>query len=628
MKKKSTIFDDQHQPMSDWLDKLANDESANVTDLKDEDMPEKNRAKYAGISSTWSDKQFVKAPELCDSSRIVENRQKKASIDQIEKEARRLLMIGVSLEKIASILKRRVAKEDLKAFNTLKLESEFGKLGHIYLDASLVDDCNDLSLISKNATISFKSLLQNVKKIAKCDTCLCNKKGQCSKLGLNITDDLTIKTAEQAKSVLNKFASMKYVNSYFVKSSDLTKYYSRLANENPDKVVTDFISDMNSRRASKESSRLDAKNTNNVFENNVHHVKYGKDDNEISVAFKQTLLQNPSIRTAKSDLSKKYGADRVTAYFNEARDDIRKYAKFITTKSNETINRANNIESMPSTSLTQKAPNLIMPTKQASIDSATKMAYSLYTIHQPIESIRKSLTGVYGKATADQVIEKLASDKEAQMLGLTYIDSNLYATPSELKEAVSMLNRRACNMIFQIKEGPLCKSASDICQITGLNIVKNAAADTKQQALKVVSHARKVGFDVSSLMSKLHDKDNTITIKSFLNASISNRLGVNKTTKRVSTEIVNEIIEVATKHSNGKIDFKKVASVHWSNPSSLVNVLKKNMIDKKAFDNEVDPIINKCTDGINNFLNSPNFFNTEIYQQNQESPDIAFGKTI
>jgi Ca2+-binding EF-hand superfamily protein len=628
MKKKS-IFDDQHQPMSDWLDKLANDESANVTDFKDEDIPEKSRVKYAGISSTWSKRQFVEPPKLNDSTRVIENRPRKSSIEQIEKEARRLLQIGVSLEKIASILKRRVAKEDLKTFNMTTLESEFGKLGHIYLDASLVDDCNDLSLISKNATVAFKSLLQNVKKIAKCETCLCNKKGHCSKLDLNITDDLTIKTAEQAKNILNKFASMKYVNSYFVKATDLTKYYNKLANENPDKVVSEFLSDISSRRASqKESLRLDAKNINSTFENNVHHIKYGKNDNEISIAFKQALLQNPSIRAAKSELSKKYGHERVTTYFNEARTDIKKYAKFITIKFNETVNRVGSIESKLSMELTEKPANFIMPTKQATINSATKAAYSLYTVHQPIEFIKKSLASVYGKAITDQVIEKLASDKEAQMLGLTYIDSNLYATPSELKEAVSMLNRRACNMIFQIKEGPLCKSASDICQITGLNIVKNAAADTKQQALKVVSQARKVGFDVNSLMSKLRDKDNTLTIKSFLNASISNRMGVNKTTKRMSSEAVSEIVEIATKHSNGKIDFKKVAAVHWSNPSSLVNVLKKNIINKTAFVNEVNPVINKNTDGISNFLNSPNFFNTDIYQPHQEDTDIAFGKTI
>jgi len=617
---KTNVFDDQYQALPSWLEKLASDEQSNLTQIDtDISLNEKEKKKYSGISTTWNNKKSVKAPLLDDSIREVNNKcSNELSKDQIEKQARYMLMTGNSPEKIVNTLKRKISKDAMNSFDIAKIESEFGKLGHIYLDASLVDDCSDLSIISKNASVSLKTMLTSIKKISKCEKCQCNKKGICTKTALNISDDVSIKTAAQAKNIINKFATMKYVNSYFVKSMDIDKFYTKLASENPNKVINEFLLEIRNRRTSNSKvNRVIAKNTDNNLKNNEKIVKLGKDDNEIEIAFKQSLLQNPSIRTAKSIVSKKYGTERVNRYFNEARDLISKYAKFIVKKSNNGINRENNIESTPLINVAEKVEDLT---------PAIKAAYYLQSIQTPIESIKKSLQNSFGQSIASKVIEKLNNDSEAKLLGLTYIDSNLYSSPEELQEAFSVASRRACNMIFQIKEGPLCKSASNKCAITGLSIVKNASVDSKQQAIKVINHARKIGFKVDDISSKLRDKNNTQVIKSFVAASIANKIGAKKTTKKISLEQVSKIVKVASKFSNDNFD--KILSSNWSTHDSLINALQKNIKDKTSFVKIANLVVNKPTEGINDCLANTNLFNVELFSNETNSQEVAFGKTF
>jgi len=636
--KKVPMFDDQHQPMSSWLEKLANDEASNFTgeDLKDDAIPVKQAATYTGISSTWNKKSAVDStpvPILDDSSRHIDNKPiALTSVDVIEKSARKLMMSGLSLEKTASILKKKYDKNELKAFDLSKLELEYGRLGHIYVDASLVDNCNDLSELLKNASNLSSIAIRDVKKTAKCDDCNFNKSCHCVKLGLNITDNSIIKSAQEAKFVLNKFASLKYINSYFIKSSDITKYYSRLASDNPDKVVSEFLIDVNNKRtaedqiinrgAAKINDRVAAKIIVGDIKNKNVSIKFGRDDVEMSNSFKQSLLNNRSIRTAKSELSKKYSSDRIDAFLKEARDDLKRYINFLNTKSLTSNSR----DATSNELIARKIENTLSKT---AVDNAIKIAYSLKTLRQSNDLIKSTVAKTFGNEVANHVISKLAVDKEAQMLGLTYIDSNLYSHASELQSIAPIIMRRANNMILQIKEGPLCKLANNpngICPITGLKIVKNASIESRRQATRVIEHAKNIkltnSFEIDRVAAKLKDDNNSDTIRLFLTAAT-------KRSKQISSGLVKQITDVALKYAKDISFVRRVASASWLSVNSLVNILEKHVANKTAFIDDIKKVVNKSANDANVYLNPINQYNVDVFSPDKDNvSDVVLGKTI
>lgn len=624
------MFDDQHQPMSSWLNKLAENEGTNMTstDLKDESVAEKSPAKFAGISSTWNKKSFQdSAMTLEDSSRQVKNKTKISTpIEVIEKHARKLMMSGLNVEKIANVLKHQYDEKALNIYMSTRLaslESEFGKLGSIYVDASLVEDCNDISTIMATSNKISGVAVRDVKRSAKCDDCNFNKKSNCLKLGLNVVEESQVKTVKEAKSIINKFASLKYVNSYFVKSEDLTGYYNRLASENPEKVVTDFLTDINNRRTAKQetNARLAASETSGTVKNNKdRQIKLGKCDTDVESAFKQFLLANPSLRTAKSEITKRYGEERINAYLKEAKDDINKYIRFVT----KTENTDNVRVSSANESDAGKIENKL---SSSTIDAATKMAYTMMTFRQPIEIIKKAVVKTYGQDVSDVVINKLATDKEAQLLGLTYIDSSFCSSVSELKQIHDSLSKKA-NTIFQVKESSICNmenNPSGICSITGLKIVKSASLDSKKQALKFVKHAKvcKIAndFDLNKLESKLTDDNNGKTIKAFIVSSSTN-------TKRLSENVIREISDAALKYAKDISIIRRIATMRWTSTNMLVEALEPHVINKQAFDEEVKTKMNKSANDANVYLTQPNTYDTSVFTNDHKESDAILGSTM
>jgi len=627
---KKQIFDDQHQPMPAWLDKLANDEGSKITDadLKDEVVAEKTAAAYDGITSTWNKDHKIESEMLNDSNRHVANRPvQKTSLDTIEKSARKLLMTGVRLEKIASILKHQFEKDVLDNFYTTRfanLEKEYGKLGCIYVDASLVNDCHDLSEVIKTSSKVSSIAIRDVKRVAKCDDCNFNKRSHCLKLGLNIVDEPQIKTAKEAKSLINKFASLKYVNSYFVKADDLTVYYNRLASENPEKVVQDFLIDVNTRRHAKQSvdSRLAANETEaGKFENRSPVIKIGKDDVEVANAFKQFLVTDQSLRSAKATLLKRYGSERIVGYIKEARDDLNRYIKFITAKSKAFIKVADGAHETDSAGLQNKQ-------SLAKIASATRAAYSLRTFRQPVDEIKKIIAKTYGSDAAEQVINKLAKDKEARLLGVTYIDSSLYSNPSEMKDVMNILRRRNGSVICQVKEGSCCKLENNpehICSVTGLKIVKDASVNSKDKAIQIVGHLKSVKFanefELDKLTASLQDGDNTNAVMSF----ISSR----KVSKMLPKGVVKQAADVALKYAKDLTNIHKIAKMPWSSSNLLVEALESQVINKNAFKDDVKKVLDKSASDANVYLNQPNQYTSDVFSKDKERvSDVILGKTI
>lgn len=624
-----TRFDDQHQPMSNWLDKLANDEAQSFSDsdLADESVGEPKEKKFAGIATTWNKKRSVERPMLNDSSRQVSSRpQAVASVELIEKTAKGLLMSGVNLEKVSTILSRRFSDEEMTKFATImpKLESEYGKLGYIYLDASLVDSCNDLAEIQKTSHKVASIAVRDVVHSAKCDDCNFNKKSHCIKLGLNIVTTPEIKTVAEAKSVINKFASLRYINSYFVKSEDLTTYYKRLAaNENPAKVVQDFLLDVNSRRTAKQTTTARVKASESTpakIANKERIIKVGMTDGEIGDAFKQCLVRNPSVKAAKAELLKRYSSDRVEGYLKEAKDDLNRFAKFIEAKVQEHKTRVSSAIESPTTA------NLVNKPSEAKVASATKMAYSLLTFSQPLEVVRKTLTRTFNAEVASETISKIAADKEAHLLGVTYIDSGLYSSPSEMKQVYDLLKRRSGNMIYMIKESSICPMTTDgICPTTGLKIVKSAAVDSRRQALKVLNQAKTAGvltqFDVDRATAKLADSNNAHIVRSFITSQMLK--------KAVSEGLVKQITDVALKYAKDIQTIRKIASTRWSTVETLIETLNGHVINKNAFNDDIKPVLNKTASEANAFLKPTNQYNVRVFSADKNRvSDVTLGQTI
>jgi hypothetical protein len=624
-----TRFDDQHQPMSNWLDKLANDEAQNFSDaeLVDESVSEPKGKKFAGIATTWNKKRSVDRPMASDSSRQVSSRpQATASVEQIEKTAKGLLMSGINLEKMSAILSRRYSEDEMTKFATImpKLEAEYGKLGCIYLDASLVDSCNDLAEIQKTSHKVASIAVRDVIHTAKCDDCNYNKRGNCVKLGLNIVDTPEIKSVAEAKSIINKFASLRYINSYFVKSEDLTSYYKRLAtNENPAKVVQDFLLDINSRRVAKQTTnaRMDvSESTSAKIANREHIVKVGKTDNEVGNAFKQFLVRNPSIKAAKAELLKRYSSDRIESYIKEAKKDLHRFAKFIETKAQEHKSRVSSAIESPTTA------NLSSRMSEAKVASAIKMAYSLMTFSQPLDTVRKTLTRNFNAEVASEVISKIAADKEAQFIGITYIDSNLYSSPNEMKQVHDLLKRRSNNMIYMVKESSICNMTADgICPTTGLKIVKSAVVDSRRQALRVLNQAKTAGvltqFDLDRASAKLADLDNAHTVRSFITSQM--------TKKAISEGLVKQVTDIALKYAKDVQVVRKIASTKWSSVKTLIETLDSHVINKNAFRDDLKPVLNKTASDANAFLKPTNQYNVKVFSADKNKvSDVTLGQTM
>jgi|GEM_PF-6546661 len=625
---KKQLFDDQHQPMSSWLNDLAKKEANSLSknDFKDEEIAIKKTIPYKGISSTWDKKRAVEAVELNDTVRVVSNKLKpKITIDEINKQARRLLMTGINLEKLASVLKHKFSKKEVSNFfekMQSKLEEEYGKLGYTYLDSSLVSDCNDLSTITKTSNKIASIAIRDVIKNAKCSDCIFNKKSHCLKLGLNIVDTHKIKSAKEARHIINKFASLKYINQYFVKAKDLTVYYDRLASESADVIVKDFLIDINNRRASKQNTslRVAAKETiADEFKTKEKTVKFGLDDLELSNAFKQVLIKDASIRSAKALLSKRYGSDRVNVFVKEARDELKRYINFISQKT-KTANKLveNTVE---------KAP---ISNRESSIKlaNAIKSAYLLRTFRQPLNHIKANLAHTYGDQIAEKAVKKLANDSEARLIGVTYIDAGLYSNINEMKDVFNVLNRRGKNMIYQVKEGSICRlkdNTNGICSATGLKIVKSAAIDSRRQAIRTLRHAKKINFANDFIIKKakqqLNETGNTNLIVSFLTKP--------KISKTLSQNFVKQITDAAIRYSKNVSEVRRIAKMQWTSTDDLKDALNDVIINKSAFNDDIKPIINKSASDAMTYLNELNQYNVNVFSDDKvKASDVMLGQAI
>lgn len=586
----SLLFDDQHQPIPNWMEKLAETEfnESNSADDANDDVTEKKAAKYNGITSTWQRPgQIERSFDGKTSERSLKNKSaRKASMDEIELSAKRLVFKHCSLDKIESELKKAFDDGSVNEFVKTRfasIEQEFGKLGYIYADANIAyeTDCDDVrSFLASMGKVS-SIAISKVKKSARCDGCSFNRSNNCLKLGMKIEENPGIKTAEEAKSVLNRFASLKYINSTFIKSAELITYYERLKTEDPQLVIKAFLDDIDNRRATAQTSdsRIAAKDDKRDVEQIAVipkiNFRLGAEDRDVENSLKESLLTDPDLKSAQKFAEDKFGADRVKAYMKEAKDVVDKYIKFLNRKARlqdsgylvDNVDSQNEIMSKTSGDLLKKASDAL----HIALDNG---------VH--ITSAHKDLVHSFGADVAKLVIDKHALDINEHKLG------HLYLTLSKKSNAehVSTFNDQT-------------------------------RIDTHREAMRILNFAKKVEFadnrDINKVQAKLKQHGNANIIRSFLLTT--------KPKKKLAAERVDSILAIALKYASPdkRIEIRKYAGDSWANVSQLTNVLsdKVLIINKKAFKEEIENTIQK----------SANDANAMLTQANQCSVNVEDGKS-
>jgi len=571
-------FDDQHQPMSTWLDELATKEANDANLIDDENTQTSRNVKYAGIDSTWNQKtNNHRSQTTGNQNRKFHNRHRiAASVEEIEVTARKSLMSGDTIDKMSTNLKKTYHKNDVNSFlskRLSKVEKEFGKLGYIYVDPMLVDDCHDMMKITKQKVASIA--LRNVKKSKKCDDCQFNKRANCLLTGLKIADNHAV-TANEAKFILNKFASLKYVNKLFVKAADMTSYYDRLKSDVPETVISDFLVDVDKRRCATEKFNLQKIKTKRVaakhkadvttLKNKKAKVKWGSTDTEISDGFKRLLLKQPSIRTAKRELVKHYGSDRVTTFMKESKIELRNFIRFLSRKKEATVLRiksdANNVSDK---SMTKAATVTYDKDKinDVNIKRALDIIYSGFLHNEVVADTKKKLIRAFDSSTVDAALNKFKTN-----------------------------------------------------------------AGSKRQAYALVKHAidrnlidKKAAKKIASTFKNEND------LKSIREAIVNDRRRLKKISKAYQDRIISAAVKFAKKDSIVAIE--KLSAQRWSGTKKLIEKLSAHVSDVKKFSNALQPIVNKTASDANAMLAQSNHCSINILSDDDvKQSDVTLFNTI
>lgn len=570
MKKSVLPFDDQHQPMSTWLDDLAVKEASTYkdADLTEDEVGEGRKVEFKGISSTWNKKGLdISKGSTDDHSRQIENRVKiEASIDEIEKEARKLLMSGFSIEKVSSKIKKQFEGENTKAFFTTKfasLESEFGKLGYIYLDPTLVSDCKELNTINVNQKIS-SIALKNIKTAKQCGNCNFNKHNNCVLVGLKLSNEPKISSQQEAKFVLNKFASQNYVNNMFIKTADLVAYYDRLRTDSPEKVVSDFLFDIDNRRfkalndinnrrfkSANTDNRVDTTNRPIKLENKQAKDVWGMQDQEVANAFKQLLVKTQSIRIAKSTLVQRYGEDRMTQYLKEAKNDLRKFVRFITSKKHSANVRLESSDKESEGHKISSANNDVR--KNIKLQNALKLIYASVICNKLESDTRKHMLRAFDESIVEEAFNVFASEKGSK------------------KQAGEIL----------------CYAAEEHYLDTKIAKKILAKLDSSNNNLEIVKKAFEVSRD-----------------------------------KKISDNLKDQIVNTALKYASDSevSQIRKLSTKSWTSKDELIQKLKGNLKFASYFTKDVNIIIDKSANDASTMLQTTNLFDDQKSQENLPDP--------
>jgi hypothetical protein len=121
-----------------------------------------------------------------------------------------LMTSGDKIEDVKEKLNKKFGKEASKIFLSSyeqKINKNFGQLGYLFIDSNIYKDCDEMQdEFSKMQHIGSK-LVFSLKANLKCKSCILNKKGECQKVNLLISNNPISRSARAAKNIINKASS-------------------------------------------------------------------------------------------------------------------------------------------------------------------------------------------------------------------------------------------------------------------------------------------------------------------------------------------------------------------------------------------------------------------------------------
>jgi hypothetical protein len=170
-----------------------------------------------------------------------------------------LMSQGKKLEEIKEAVKKSFNFKNAKKFletNTKTLEKHYGQLGYVFMDSNVYTNCDEMKKAHHEVCAIGKQLMYSVKANKKCNSCVDNKCGTCSKVGLMISNHPLVRSSRAAKRVLAKASS-------FVPKSYIDKFSSKITEDGNMKLISEFSLGINAaldnerKNIGKKASRVD-----------------------------------------------------------------------------------------------------------------------------------------------------------------------------------------------------------------------------------------------------------------------------------------------------------------------------------------------------------------------------------
>jgi len=492
----SGIIGSDKNKLPDYIDKLA-------TDNADFD-PEKIET----VDIEYDPRNLDRATDLSDDNvRTVANKEIKDDQEnkKIEKACLVLLHNGSSIDGLIEQLKRKFAvsllRQYLNSFAYKTLMDKFGQIGYVYVDKRGFKDCNEIKSYLRNRTKAAQSFISKVRDDGECNDCSMLKRGYCILTNLKVEQDPKISSSSQAKAVINKIASSSAINETIVK-----EYVVRLASEDVNRVVADFVSDFddNIRASSKvdednvvsfkrDSDKKQAKER--IVRNNIEknrRVSIERKNGEIFPVFKTHIFNGLDQKQATKRLLDEgfkptevenfniYSASKIKDFMNK-QSHSNFDTDFAKLKNEEVVKDVNNLENKANyneSRMTNYAFNLMTNGKTLDeIKQRLKKAFSLDEVRRFVKENKSKLEKNYGQ------------------LGYVFIDSNIYANcrTDEMRKAFSNISHVGKRLIHAVKSNKNCKGCihnkSGSCEKVGLMLSNNPIANSPRAAKKIFKKA-------------------------------------------------------------------------------------------------------------------------------------------
>jgi hypothetical protein len=529
----SGILDEgKRKTMPAFMEKLAEEEAA----ILDENEPGIDL-----INVEFDDEPLTRGNDVTnDDSRRIEGFEiAKPSEEKMQKETEVLLAEGHDLPDIAQELKRKFPEKAVEKFvetHQKELLQKYGQLGFIYLDKRLYDSCEDMKehlarLPSRNLLTKLKES-ENAK--VKCRDCTKYKSGYCLLTNLKVSNTPEITTDREAKSVINKFAS--------VDISIRDEFIERLAVENPAKVISEFL-------ASIENLRRDSGKKDSIFKrDNDQKVMKERliDNNDAKNAaieeekLNHTILQDlkshieagHDIKAAHKLLTQTYTPTQLENVYTKYATEIDKFEKFCNRNKEAKIERFEN-EGSKKDVVTAKNKSVKEKELFKKMMNHADLMLSEGTESKDIQASLKKTFGI------DETIRFMNEhqqilNKHYGQLGYVYIDSNLYENCDKMAAALAGFKHVGKSLIYNVKACQNCKecpqNAHGQCKKVQLMISNNPLIRSPRAASKMLKRAE--GIISREYIEKFSKK-----ISNFGNARIVSEfnLGLKKITEDEST---------------------------------------------------------------------------------------------